>query len=281
MRRYQAVLYASMFAAYLAGGAAVARTVPAAQLALGSGSPMHLAAPDLFDVDAAASVLDAKRLLPKREFDALSAGYKRYAFTVAWVDSNALLETVRSALSEAVRKGRTYDTWRTTVDAAFESSGYVHPGVKGERTLMPWHLETVFETNVMSAYSAANWDLLRHPDVVGIFPKYLLNVIDDGRTSPICLPLIGTVLPADHPFWLTHWPPLHYRCRSTVIGLDVERARAFADVIPPETTPQTLPNGFGASHGARDQWRIGNDLLSKAGTAPPDWFLTAPENANG
>jgi hypothetical protein len=39
----------------------------------------------------------------------------------------------------------------------------------------------------------------------------------DDRTSEICRECNGTRLPAGHPWWRTHTPPLHPHCRSTVV----------------------------------------------------------------
>jgi SPP1 gp7 family putative phage head morphogenesis protein len=39
----------------------------------------------------------------------------------------------------------------------------------------------------------------------------------DDRTSDICRECNGTRLPAGHPWWRTHTPPLHPHCRSTVV----------------------------------------------------------------
>ena len=65
----------------------------------------------------------------------------------------------------------------------------------------------------------------------------------DGRTSRICRPLAGTVRPADDPWWNTHAPPLHYRCRTALVRYSETQAQQ-AGVT--EKGPDAPPlQGFG------------------------------------
>jgi hypothetical protein len=57
-------------------------------------------------------------------------------------------------------------------------------------------------------------------------PEYLEFVgIDDGNQSDICYALThpAIILPTTHPFWKTHWPHLHFKCRSTERGIYSEK----------------------------------------------------------
>lgn len=84
------------------------------------------------------------------------------------------------------------------------------------------------------------------------FWKYV--AILDGRTTATCAPLQGTVRPHDDDFWLTHWPPLHFNCRSTVVSLSrAEAARAGG------ATPVPKAAGPGKGFGTRPDL-AGDDL---------------------
>ena len=48
----------------------------------------------------------------------------------------------------------------------------------------------------------------------------------DDRTRPDHRAWHGTVLPVDHPFWQTHYPPNGWRCRYTVIQFSERQLRA-------------------------------------------------------
>ncbi|PWF32279.1 phage head morphogenesis protein, partial [Yersinia pestis] len=58
--------------------------------------------------------------------------------------------------------------------------------------------------------------------------QYLMySAINDSRVRPSHLALNRIVLPIDHPFWLTHYPPLGFRCRCTVIALTEKQALKY------------------------------------------------------
>ncbi|NTV80668.1 MAG: hypothetical protein HGA24_04505, partial [Candidatus Aminicenantes bacterium] len=46
------------------------------------------------------------------------------------------------------------------------------------------------------------------------------NAILDGVTRPLHRAWNGTILPVDHAWWKTHFPPNGWRCRCTVRALD-------------------------------------------------------------
>lgn len=81
---------------------------------------------------------------------------------------------------------------------------------------------------------------------VGILPPVAPGVVRafrhvsilDERTTEICNHADGTTLAADHPYWLTHWPPLHWNCRSVVVPM----YGAFDETEVPDVTPIA---GFG------------------------------------
>lgn len=254
MRKYAALIAAACLASYLAGALNVARRVPEAERLArkAAGASMDLAEP-IFDTGAAAKALLAKRLLTPERFAALEEGYKRFAFTVANVDKAHLIGTVRDKLAEAVRRGGTREAFAESVNAAFDAAGATR--------LNPFHLKTVFETNVMSAYSAANWDMLHHPDVAGLFPMFRFEAVMDDLTSPICRFYHGVTLPADDPFWAGRWPPLHHRCRSIITALDVEVAEGVP-ATPPGPNAPALGKGFGMAPGAEGHWAVANQLGS-------------------
>lgn len=81
----------------------------------------------------------------------------------------------------------------------------------------PARLETAIRTQLQTRYMAARVDNLRaHPEQ---YPLWKFSAILDKRTTPWCRACHDTVLPADHPFWVSHTPPLHFNCRSTIVGL--------------------------------------------------------------
>ena len=211
---------------------------------------------------------EAKVPLLPGEFRRLEAEAKRWAFTMAGVAELDRLAWLHQTLLDALEKGQTLDEWRKRVRERLKRA---HPG----------HLETVFRTNVQSAYAAGRWKQLNHPAVKKARPYWMFDAILDARTTPICRTRDGTVLPADHPWWQNNTPPLHFNCRSGIRALtEAEaRARGIATAPPEDEPPQ---EGFGLPPDAED-WadtyargvraRIGDPggwELAFVGE-PPDW----------
>ena len=211
---------------------------------------------------------EAKVPLLPGEYQQLEAEAKRRAFTMAGVAELDRLAWLHQTLLDALEKGQTLDEWRKRVRERLQ---HAHPG----------HLETVFRTNVQSAYAAGRWKQLNHPAVKKARPYWMFDAILDARTTPICRTRDGTVLPADHPWWQNNTPPLHFNCRSGIRALTEAEARARGIAAePPEDEPPQ--EGFGRPPDAED-WadtyargvraRIGDPggwELAFIGE-PPDW----------
>jgi len=266
VKEYANLIYAACLAAYVRGAVEVVRKLPAAAAVVSlcsaaalSGDHDHVVrlGPDpVFDVRAAESFIRSKTAMTREEFASVSEGYRRYAFTVARVDSESLVAELRDKLADAVAQGQTREEFAAGVNAAFDAAGVTR--------LHPYHLQTVFETNVMAAYSAANWDLLHSDAARGLFRFYEVNVVEDERTCPICGPLGGVRKAVDDPFWETRWPPYHMRCRCTILALDADNARGLAAVdISPAAAPPAP--GFGLGGGSRRHWRVAERMAEHAG----------------
>jgi len=168
------------------------------------------------------------------EFAQLEAEAQRRAFTVAGVAQAQLVADVWRALDSAIASGSTFQDFKREVGAKLTDAW------GGER---PWRLETIFRTNVQTAYGAGRARMQAEPAIRKRRPYLKYSSVLDARTSPICKPLGGTVLPVDHPFWASHQPPLHFGCRSTTIALTTEQAQAAGVAEEaPEVEPQ---EGFG------------------------------------
>jgi SPP1 gp7 family putative phage head morphogenesis protein len=166
------------------------------------------------------------------EWQTLDAASRQRAFTVAGVADVELLSDVWRALDVAIAKGTSFNEFKAAIGDKLDDAW------GGEE---PWRLETVFRTNVQTAYNAGRYAQQTAPAVLKRRPYWKFSAILDSRTSPICSPLNGTVLPASDPWWQTHQPPLHHGCRSTVIALTAAQAGAVDDEGP-EVAPA---DGFG------------------------------------
>ncbi len=149
------------------------------------------------------------------EFDQLVEAERDFAFHVAGASNADVVKQVWEAIDRAVKDGTPFDDFKDEVgDALVRSWGEEIPG----------RIETIFRTNVQTAYGAGRYQLLTKPAVKKARPYWQFNAIEDSRISDICDACDGTILPADDPWWATHQPPLHFNCRSTIRALTAEEA---------------------------------------------------------
>jgi SPP1 gp7 family putative phage head morphogenesis protein len=194
--------------------------------------------PDGDDFESAADSMIAqlrdRLLLNAEDFYALEAAARARAFTVSGVADLDVVAEVWRAIDAAVESGESLDDFRERVGELLADQWGEEDGAR---------VETIFRTNVQTAYSAGRWAQNSAPAVRESHPYCRFVAVLDGRTSDICEDLHGTVLPADHPFWETHQPPLHHQCRSDVVPLTEDEAREEGvDDEAPEVDPD---DGFG------------------------------------
>ena len=151
------------------------------------------------------------------------------AFTVAKMADLDLLADVQASLDDAIAQGLSYQTWADTITPLLQQKGWwgrqaVTDPLTGETIVAqlgsPGRLKTIFRTNVQSAYAAGQWDQIQAQKDVAEYLMY--DAVDDHRTRPQHAAWDGTVLPVDHDWWTTHYPPNGWNCRCGVIQLAAE-----------------------------------------------------------
>ncbi|MFA6721233.1 MAG: phage minor head protein [Candidatus Cloacimonadaceae bacterium] len=140
-----------------------------------------------------------KKIVTREVFETLSREARTKAFTAARVYAADELLNVYKALELAIEKGSTYQEFRAMI---------------GELMPRPWHRETVFRTNVLSAYGAGHHQRAQETRHLRPYGRY--SAVMDGRTRPSHARLHGLVYPLDHQFWQRYWPPWGYNCRCGV-----------------------------------------------------------------
>ena len=176
-----------------------------------------LASRDAFE-DALA-YFEAQQPVLKDVWDALSDAAREQAITVAGVTQIEVIQQVLVALETAVAEGTTIEDFAATVSASLESAW-------GGTVASPaFRIETIFRTNTQVAYAAGRYQVATHPDIVSVRPQWMFSAVLDSRTSPMCRPLDGLIRPADSGFWNGRHPPLHHRCRSSIITLRNDQAK--------------------------------------------------------
>lgn len=207
-------LFSSILTALITGEAdvmeSVIRKTPAQNALVLNGVTSVFSPFSVITPEAARRWWITRLLLPAEEFNKLEARAKNAAFSVARNEDIASLGRLKELFTQALAEEKsgllTFGGW---YKAAQET---------GVEFISRAHAETVFRTNLATAYEAQRYEAF-HGSGAKIFEYLTIVAAGDEAMCPICGSLNGTTLPKGDPYWNTHWAPFHHKCRCTVVGL--------------------------------------------------------------
>ncbi|MCQ9378817.1 phage minor head protein [Methyloversatilis sp. XJ19-49] len=184
--------------------------------------------------EEAIGYFQSKGLQPSFSYADMTAEANQHAFTVAKMMDVDLLAQVRGSLEDALANGMTFKDWSSQLMPTLQAAGWwgrkdVVDPLTGEKVSArlgtPSRLETIFRTNMQSAYAAGQWRQIEAQ--ADIAPFLMYDAVDDFRTRPLHRSWDRKLLPANHRWWATHYPPNGWNCRCGVIQLTAEEAEAL------------------------------------------------------
>lgn len=140
------------------------------------------------------------------------------SFTVARVTEMDVLMDIRDEVDKAIATGETLDQFVKNLAPTLERKGWLAP--QGEAAIVqlpdgstmqriaPWRLDTIYDTNLQTAYSVGRYE--QQMEVAEQRPLWQYNAVIDEVTTPECEELNGVVYHYDHPFWDEWYPPNHF-----------------------------------------------------------------------
>lgn len=157
--------------------------------------------------DEAMDWFDSRVPIEADDLETLTKSQRDLAFTVAGVNQLNVVTSILDGIAKAVEDGKPIGDFRREMKAKLKGDWTKASSAK---------LDTIFVTNVQTAYNAGRYTQMTDEDVLAVRPFWVFDAVLDSRTTPICNGLHGTTLPADDPAWSGIYPPLHHRCRSGV-----------------------------------------------------------------
>lgn len=159
------------------------------------------------------------------------------AFTVAKAMRLDILETIRSEVDRALTDGTTLADFQRNLTPRLQSLGWWGKQiiVDGEGNAQvahlgsPRRLETIFRTNLQTAYMAGRYREMM--ENVRYRPWWQYVAIMDGHTRPSHAALNGRVFRYDDPIWRYYYPPNGFNCRCRVRALS-DRNLKDRDIQP-------------------------------------------------
>lgn len=201
--------------------------------------------------------------LPSERWDDIIKSAHDRAFIVAGATKADLLNDLRSAVDKAIAQGTGLEQFRKDFRQIVAKHGWTGWTGEGSKAGEAWRTKVIYQTNMATSYAAGRWQQLTHPNLLKTRP-YWRYVHADGVMNPRPQHQAwnGLVLPYDHPFWKTHFPPNGWGCHCRVVAAtrdEYEQALAEGKGVPPsgwdEVSPKTgvsvgIDNGFDYAPGA-------------------------------
>lgn len=147
------------------------------------------------------------------------------AFTVAKSTNFDILKDIHTSLANAMQNGQTFEQWKKTIIPTLQDKGWwgrktmIDPdnpdaGPQDVQLGSLRRLRTIFDVNTRMAHAAGRWNQIERAK--GDAPWLRYTAVLDSKTRPLHALWHGTVLPFNHPWWDTHFPPNGWFCRCTV-----------------------------------------------------------------
>lgn len=152
--------------------------------------------------------LEQKLQIPTQFSGQLRGAANAKAFTIAGALKGDLLRDLHESVTDALRNGESIGEFRKRFDEIVQSHGWSYKGKRG------WRTRVIYDTNLRTARAAGKWQQFER--LKERRPYLIYQTAGDQRVRPEHAAWNNTVLPVDHPFWETHYPPNGWGCRCTI-----------------------------------------------------------------
>lgn len=142
------------------------------------------------------------------------------AFMVAGAQKADLLADFFWAVERAISEGQGIGEFRKSFDAIVDEHGWAY---RGERN---WRTRVIYQTNISTSYAAGRLAQLRDPDLRKLKPFWMYKHSDSVlHPRPLHVSWDGLTLPADDPWFKTHYPPNGWGCKCRVVAVSEREAK--------------------------------------------------------
>lgn len=150
-------------------------------------------------------------------------------FTVARSAGFDILKDIHGALMDAMECGTTFDDFKRNLIPTLQKKGWwgrmsvIDPETGEEHTVQLGsvrRLETIFDVNMRVSFAQGRWE--QQQEMKDAFPYLRYEGIFDSRIRPQHRRWHGTILPVNHPWWKTHYPPNGWKCRCDAVPVSAD-----------------------------------------------------------
>ena len=167
--------------------------------------------------------LQRKNLQPEFHWQDVWEQEHAHAFTVAKAMDLDLLEDIRGELIAAEKSGMGFKAFKDNLKPKLIERGWwgrqtqTDPLTGELKTVQLGsnrRLKTIYRANMRSARAAGQWERAQRTKKTRPYFIYLLGASEHHREHHVAI--AGVILPVDHAFWDTHFPPNGWNCKCRV-----------------------------------------------------------------
>lgn len=163
-----------------------------------------------------------------------------------------IFHDIHAALMRAMESGTTFADFRRELTPILQKKGWwgwkeeADPETGEIRRVelgSPRRLRTIFDVNMRVSFAQGRWEQQRL--VKDSFPYLRYEGILDSKIRPQHRLWHGIILPQDHPWWKTHYPPNGWHCRCDAVAVSDDDLKRFGwrlSETPPEEGTITWAN---------------------------------------
>jgi uncharacterized protein with gpF-like domain len=218
-----------------------------------------------FDEMLEALRLRLQNLIPTASWNDLWANEHDRGFMVAGAMEADLLSDLAGAVEGFITEGQSIDAFRQQFDEIVERYGWDYTGPRD------WRTRVIYQTNTATSYAAGRLAQLNDPELQAVAPFWMYRHGGSADPRPQHLAFDGLVMPANDPWWSTHYPPNGWGCSCYVIAVSREMALRLGGRFetPPEDQPGDIDEGWDYMPGRSVQEEIRSTVDEKARSLPP------------
>lgn len=201
--------------------------------------------------------------LPTQAWRDLKHNQHDRAFVVAGAMKADLLNDLANAVNDSISKGLGLDYFQKEFDRIVEKHGWAHTG---ERR---WRARVIYGTNMRVSYAAGRLAQLKDPELRAIKPFWMYRHSGSDHPRLQHKAWDKLCLPADDPWFKTHYPPNGWGCGCSVQAVSARDIARIGGRIekPPEGT-DGIDEGWDYQPGADVGNELGNFAGQKAAALP-------------
>lgn len=161
------------------------------------------------------------------------------AFTVAKITKLDLLRSIRTSLDDVLRNGGTFEEWKGNILPEMKKAGWWgavnNPALTGSTETIIVNnrrLRTIYNTNVRMSMASGHWSRIQRQKDVLPYLRYIPSTSEHKR--PLHKTWYGILLPVDHPFWQTHFPPNGWGCKCSFEQVSERKMRKMGWTVTPD-----------------------------------------------